>query len=124
MRRYAARRVTMTVARSNRPAAKPLTESFDECERHKDFQEARHPVSRQDTRDSVIARRNVLAGLWAGRLLGLSNADLSSYATEVHRADFESMAMRTSSERSPVIWFKKVRDKPAPITVKHFVRWQ
>ena len=40
-----------------------------------------------DTRDSVIARRNVLAGLWAGRLLGLSNADLSSYATEVHRAD-------------------------------------
>ncbi len=42
-----------------------------------------------DTRDSVIARRNVLAGLWAGRLLGLSNADLSSYATEVHWADFE-----------------------------------
>ena len=42
-----------------------------------------------DTRDSVIARRNVLTGLWAGRLLGLSNADLSSYATDVHRADFE-----------------------------------
>jgi hypothetical protein len=42
-----------------------------------------------DTRDSVIARRNVLAGLWASRLLGLSNADLSSYAAEVHRADFE-----------------------------------
>ena len=42
-----------------------------------------------DTRDSVIARRNVLAGLWAGRLLGLSNTDLSSYATEVHWADFE-----------------------------------
>ena len=42
-----------------------------------------------DTRDSVIARRNVLAGLWAGRLLGLSNTDLSSYATEVHQADFE-----------------------------------
>ena len=42
-----------------------------------------------DTRDSVIARRNVLAGLWAGRLLGLSNTDLSSYATDVHRADFE-----------------------------------
>ncbi len=42
-----------------------------------------------DTRDSVIARRNVLAGLWAGRLLGLSSDDLSSYATEVHRADFE-----------------------------------
>ena len=43
-----------------------------------------------DTRDSVIARRNVLAGLWAGRLLGLSNADLSSYATEVHLSDFET----------------------------------
>ncbi len=43
-----------------------------------------------DTRDSVIARRNVLAGLWAGRLLGLSDADLSSYATEVHLADFET----------------------------------
>ena len=42
-----------------------------------------------DTRDSVIARRNVLAGLWAGRLLGLSNTDLSSYATDVHQADFE-----------------------------------
>jgi hypothetical protein len=28
-------------------------------------------------------------GLWAGRLLGLSNADLSSYATEVHLSDFE-----------------------------------
>ena len=26
-----------------------------------------------DTRDCVIARRNVLTGLWAGRLLGLSN---------------------------------------------------
>ncbi len=43
-----------------------------------------------DARDSVIARRNVLAGLWAGRLLGLSNADLSSYATEVHLSDFET----------------------------------
>jgi hypothetical protein len=43
-----------------------------------------------DTRDSVIARRNVLAGLWAGRLLGLSDSDLSSYATDVHLADFET----------------------------------
>src|SRR5215211_5338064 len=43
-----------------------------------------------DTRDSVIARRNVLAGLWAGRLLGLSNDDLSAYAVEVHMADFQT----------------------------------
>jgi hypothetical protein len=42
-----------------------------------------------DTRNSVIARRNVLTGLWAGRLLGLCNDDLSAYATEVHLADFE-----------------------------------
>jgi hypothetical protein len=42
-----------------------------------------------DTRDSVIARRNVLTGLWAGRLLGLSNDGLSTYATEVHLADFQ-----------------------------------
>jgi hypothetical protein len=43
-----------------------------------------------DTRDNVIARRNVLAGLWAGRLLGLSNAELTAYAVEVHLADFEA----------------------------------
>ena len=42
-----------------------------------------------DTRDYVIARRNVLAGLWAGRLLGLSNAELTAYAVEVHMADFK-----------------------------------
>jgi hypothetical protein len=42
-----------------------------------------------DTRDSVIARRNVLTGLWAGRLLGLSNDALSTYAIEVHLSDFE-----------------------------------
>ncbi len=43
-----------------------------------------------DTRDCVIARRNVLAGLWAGRLLGLSNTELTAYAVEVHMADFET----------------------------------
>ena len=42
-----------------------------------------------DTRDNVIARRNVLAGLWAGRLLGLADAYLTAYAVEVHLADFE-----------------------------------
>ena len=43
-----------------------------------------------DTRDYVIARRNVLTGLWAGRLLGLSSAELTAYAVEVHMADFET----------------------------------
>lgn len=42
-----------------------------------------------DTRDHVIARRNVLTGLWAGRLLGLTGADLARYAAAMHRADFE-----------------------------------
>jgi hypothetical protein len=44
----------------------------------------------RDTRDNVIARRNVLAGLWAGRLLGMSSAELTAYAVEVHMADFET----------------------------------
>lgn len=41
-----------------------------------------------DTRDNVLARRNVLAALWAGQLIGLSGAALTSYAVEVHLADF------------------------------------
>lgn len=41
-----------------------------------------------DTRDSVIARRNVLAGLWASRLMRLSKHTVSAYATAVHFADF------------------------------------
>ena len=31
--------------------------------------------------DSITARRNVLAALWAGKLLGLSGEDLTVYAT-------------------------------------------
>lgn len=42
-----------------------------------------------DTRDHVIARRNVLTGLWAGRLIGLTGTDLARYAAGMHRADFE-----------------------------------
>lgn len=42
----------------------------------------------EDTRHHVRARRNVLAGLWAGRLLGLSGAELTAYAVAVHAADF------------------------------------
>jgi hypothetical protein len=41
-----------------------------------------------DTRDNVLARRNVLAGLWAGRLMQIPNHMAESYAAAVHRADF------------------------------------
>jgi hypothetical protein len=41
-----------------------------------------------DTRHNVVARRNVLAAFWAGRLMGLSGAALSGYAAEVHFSDF------------------------------------
>ncbi|EJW12021.1 hypothetical protein A33M_2559 [Rhodovulum sp. PH10] len=37
-----------------------------------------------DTRDSITARRNALAGLWAGRLMRLADDALSIYAAEVH----------------------------------------
>jgi hypothetical protein len=42
----------------------------------------------EDTRDSAVARRNVLAALWAGRLMRLKGEALSSYAAQVHFADF------------------------------------
>jgi hypothetical protein len=41
-----------------------------------------------DTRDNVVARRNVLAALWAGQLMGLEGPALTAYAVEVHLADF------------------------------------
>lgn len=37
----------------------------------------------------VIARRNRLLGEWAGRKMGLSQAETESYAKDVVRADFE-----------------------------------
>lgn len=40
-----------------------------------------------DTRDSIVARRNALAGLWAGRLMQLPEETLSIYAAEVHACD-------------------------------------
>jgi hypothetical protein len=43
----------------------------------------------RDTRHAVIARRNVLMGLWAGTLMDRRGAELESYAREVHAADFE-----------------------------------
>lgn len=42
-----------------------------------------------DTRYAVIARRNVLTALWAGRILGKAGDDLAAYARAVHIADFE-----------------------------------
>jgi len=41
-----------------------------------------------DTRDGVIARRNVLLGLWAAGRLGLTGAEAEAYAWSVHFADF------------------------------------
>lgn len=72
-----------------------------------------------DTRDCVIARWNVLAGHWAGRLLGLSNADLSSYTAEVHLADFEmdgdgdivGKVARDLAVHSPSLSEQQVREK-------------
>jgi hypothetical protein len=42
-----------------------------------------------ETRHAIVARRNVLAALWAGRLLGKHGEELECYAREVHRSDFE-----------------------------------
>lgn len=41
-----------------------------------------------DTRDNVRARRNVLAGLWAGQLMQMPSHMVQSYATAAHCADF------------------------------------
>lgn len=41
------------------------------------------------TRTSVVARRNQLMGLWAGKQLGLSGFHLEHYAAEMHDADYE-----------------------------------
>ncbi len=40
------------------------------------------------TRGQVNARRNYLMGLWAGRMLGYSDRDLSDYVHDVMRSDF------------------------------------
>jgi hypothetical protein len=36
---------------------------------------------------SIRARRNLLAGYWAGSLIGLSGGELGRYAAELHDAD-------------------------------------
>jgi hypothetical protein len=43
----------------------------------------------EDTCHNVVARRNVLLALWAGRRMGLSGDRLSAYAVAVHQSDFE-----------------------------------
>lgn len=39
--------------------------------------------------DEVRARRNRLAGYWAGQKLDLSGGALSAYAEEVHQSDYK-----------------------------------
>ncbi|KAA5597172.1 ATPase inhibitor subunit zeta [Blastochloris sulfoviridis] len=46
-------------------------------------------IADYEIREGEIARRNVLFGLWAGRRLGLADADLEAYAWSVHLADRE-----------------------------------
>lgn len=43
---------------------------------------------KDDTAFSIRARRNVLAGFWAGERLGLQGADLARYAQAMHVEDF------------------------------------
>ncbi len=42
----------------------------------------------EDTRDSVVARRNILFGLWAARVMGLPAHEEEAYAWSVHFADY------------------------------------
>ena len=41
-----------------------------------------------ETRDQVNARRNFIAGLWAGQRLGIPSAELSTYVQSVMDADY------------------------------------
>ncbi len=43
----------------------------------------------EDLKFRVAARRNRLLGVWAARLMGLSEAESDAYAKDVIRADFE-----------------------------------
>lgn len=38
--------------------------------------------------DEIVARRNVLAALWAGSLMGLSGPALTAYTVDLHMADY------------------------------------
>lgn len=41
------------------------------------------------TRGQVNARRNYLMGIWAGRMLGYSDRDLTDYVCDVMASDFQ-----------------------------------
>ena len=52
--------------------------------------EIQHPeILDVDSRDSIVARRNILLGLWAASRLGLSDNEVEAYAWSVHLADLE-----------------------------------
>ena len=59
--------------------------TFDDRERAFETKYARD----QDMQFRVAARRNKLLGHWAASLMGLSEAEAASYASDVVRADFE-----------------------------------
>ena len=59
--------------------------TFDDRERAFESKYARD----EEMQFRIIARRNRLLGEWAARLMGLSEAESSSYAKDVVRADFE-----------------------------------
>ncbi|MBB4009867.1 ATPase inhibitor subunit zeta [Allorhizobium taibaishanense] len=43
---------------------------------------------KDDTAFAIRARRNILAGFWAGERLGLQGPDLARYAQAIHVEDF------------------------------------
>lgn len=43
-----------------------------------------------DSRAGVVARRNVLLGLWAAGRMGLAEGEAEAYAWSVHFADFDA----------------------------------
>ena len=59
--------------------------TFDDRERAFENKYARD----QDMQFRIVARRNRLLGQWAAGLMGLSQAESDSYASDVIRADFE-----------------------------------
>jgi hypothetical protein len=70
----------------------PRNEEHTMMQHHVDAARMAAPITPwcpdEDTRDNVVARRNVLAALWAGQLRGLTGPALTAYAVEVHLADF------------------------------------
>jgi hypothetical protein len=59
--------------------------TFDDRERAFEQKFARD----EEMKFRIIARRNRLLGEWAARQMGLSDAEMQSYAKDVVRADFE-----------------------------------